>query len=141
LALVKVVAAVRLQSRTSRDVCVAPRLVRVNAPSHVVSFALVNARIRTGDPRRPLADAVAVSGGILVLVGSSAEVRKFVGAGARLVDVKGAMIRAEPVDAVLRRGAVASFVVVAPEASETERFRIFMGEVVLDVLEDWRTTI
>jgi hypothetical protein len=113
----------------------------VNAPSHVVSFALVNARIRTGDPRRPLADAVAVSGGILVLVGSSAEVRKFVGAGARLVDVKGAMIRAEPVDAVLRRGAVASFVVVAPEASETERFRIFMGEVVLDVLEDWRTTI
>jgi hypothetical protein len=106
----------------------------VNAPSHVVSFALVNARIRTGDPRRPLADAVAVSGGILVLVGSSAEVRKLVNAETRVVDVKGAAIRAEPADVVLRRGAVASFVVLSTEAPGAECFRMIAGEIVFDEL-------
>ncbi len=36
----------------------------------------VNARIRTGDPRRPWADAMLVREGRVVAIGSSAELRK-----------------------------------------------------------------
>jgi predicted amidohydrolase YtcJ len=60
-----------------------------------VSLAVVNARVWTGDPRRPWADAVAVRGDRLAAVGSSAEIRKLAGSGAdgaRVVDAKGAMV-------------------------------------------------
>ena len=39
-------------------------------------LAIVNARVWTGDPRRPWADAVLVHGETLAAVGSSAEIRK-----------------------------------------------------------------
>ncbi len=106
----------------------------MSASSHIVSLAFVNARIRTGDARRPHADAVAVSGRILALVGSSAEIRKLAGAGARIVDVKGAAICAHPRELVLQRGGAASFVVLAPDSSATERFRMLDGEIVFDIL-------
>jgi hypothetical protein len=54
-----------------------------------VSLAVVNARVWTGNPRRPWADAVAVRGDRLAAVGSSAEVRKLAGPGARVVDAAG----------------------------------------------------
>ena len=58
-----------------------------------VSLAVVNARVWTGDPRRPWADAIAVRGERIVLVGSSAAVRKLVPAsGARVVDAHGQML-------------------------------------------------
>ena len=57
-----------------------------------VSLAVVNARVWTGDPRRPWADAVAVGGDRIAAVGSSAEVRKLAPAGARVVDARGAMV-------------------------------------------------
>ena len=97
-----------------------------------VSLALVNGRIRTGDVRRPVADAVAIDGARLVLVGSSAEVRKLAGAGARVVDLRGATVRPVPDDAVLRRGEAASLVVLDGEARELLRLRD--GDVVLDQL-------
>jgi len=56
-----------------------------------VSLAVVNARVWTGDQRRPWADAVAVSGDSLAAVGSSAEIRKLAG-DARIVDANGQMI-------------------------------------------------
>ncbi|MCC7054151.1 MAG: hypothetical protein IT355_12875 [Gemmatimonadaceae bacterium] len=97
-----------------------------------VTLALVNGRIRTGDPRRPVADAIAVDGARLALVGSSAEVRKLAGPAARVVDLRGAMLRAVPPDAVLRRGEVASVTVTAPDAREL--FRMVNGVIELDVL-------
>jgi predicted amidohydrolase YtcJ len=57
-----------------------------------VTLALVNARAWTGDPRRPWADAIAVSGDRIAVVGSSAEVRKLAGRAARIVDVRGMML-------------------------------------------------
>ena len=52
---------------------------------------IVNARVRTGDPGRPWADAIAIEDGRVALVASSAEVMK-VAAGARVIDAKGATI-------------------------------------------------
>ncbi len=56
-----------------------------------VNIVIVNARVWTGDARRPWADAVAVEGDRIKAVGSSAEVMKLA-AGARVIDAKGAMI-------------------------------------------------
>jgi len=59
--------------------------------SMAISFVIVNARVWTGDPRRPWADAIAVEGDRIAAVGSSAEIRKLAGA-ARVIDAKGAMV-------------------------------------------------
>ncbi|MBA3891247.1 MAG: amidohydrolase [Gemmatimonadaceae bacterium] len=59
-------------------------------PDHAI--AVVNARIWTGDPRRPWADALLATGDRLALVGSSAEVRKAAGAHARIVDAAGGFV-------------------------------------------------
>jgi predicted amidohydrolase YtcJ len=67
---------------------------RMSTPAEPVSLAVVNARVWTGDPRRPWADAVAVRGERLAAVGSSAEVRKLAAgdARARVIDAGGAML-------------------------------------------------
>lgn len=62
------------------------------AQTAVISLAIVNARVWTGDARHPWADAVAVDGARIAAVGSSAEVRKLAGAGTRLIDAHGAMV-------------------------------------------------
>jgi predicted amidohydrolase YtcJ len=62
------------------------------APRPPVTLAVVNARVWTGDPRRPWADGVAVRGDRLAAVGSSAEIRKLASGGARVVDARGAML-------------------------------------------------
>jgi len=62
------------------------------AQTAVISLAIVNARVWTGDARRPWADAVAVDGAHIAAVGSSAEVRKLAGSGARIIDAHGAMV-------------------------------------------------
>lgn len=59
--------------------------------SMAISFVIVNARVWTGDPRRPWADAIAIEGDRIAAVGSSAEIRKLAGA-ARVIDAKGAMV-------------------------------------------------
>ncbi|MCL4213266.1 MAG: amidohydrolase [Gemmatimonadales bacterium] len=59
--------------------------------SMAVSFVIVNARVWTGDPRRPWADAIAIEGDRIAAVGSSAEIRKLAGT-ARVIDAKGAMV-------------------------------------------------
>ena len=61
-------------------------------PQAPVSLAIVNARVWTGDPRRPWADAVAVRGDRIAAVGSSAEVRKMAIASTRVIDAKGQML-------------------------------------------------
>jgi predicted amidohydrolase YtcJ len=56
------------------------------------TLAVVNARIWTGDSRRPWADALAASGDRLIVVGSSAEVRKLATASTTVVDAHGMML-------------------------------------------------
>lgn len=61
------------------------------AVAMAVNLVIVNARIWTGDARRPWADAIAVEGDRITAVGSSAEVMKRA-AGARVIDARGAMV-------------------------------------------------
>jgi predicted amidohydrolase YtcJ len=69
------------------------------APAPVPALAIVNARVWTGDRRRPWADAVLVRGDRIEAVGSSAEVRKRVNAGVRLLDAHGMMVTPGFIDA------------------------------------------
>ena len=62
------------------------------SPSSAPTLAIVNARVWTGDPRRPWADAVAIAGDEIAAVGSSAEVRKLARAGTRVIDGAGRMV-------------------------------------------------
>ncbi|MBX6331295.1 MAG: amidohydrolase [Gemmatimonadaceae bacterium] len=57
-----------------------------------VTLAIVNARVWTGDPRRPWADAVAAQGDRIAAVGSSAAVKKMIGPATRVIDARGAMV-------------------------------------------------
>ena len=61
-------------------------------PDASITLAVVNARAWTGDPRRPWADGIAVSGERIAAVGSSAEIRKRAGSGARVIDARGMML-------------------------------------------------
>jgi hypothetical protein len=58
----------------------------------MVDFALLNGKIWTGDPGRPWAEAVAVRGDKIIAVGATAEIRKLVTAGAKAVDLGGALV-------------------------------------------------
>lgn len=97
----------------------------------MITLVLVNGRVRTNDPRRPVADALAITGSVLALVGSSAEVRKLATGGARVVDLRRASVLPLPAEAVLRRGAPASFVVMAPPPEAQEMMRVVNGAVVV----------
>ena len=68
------------------------------APAPVSALAIVNARVWTGDARRPWADAVFIRGERIEAVGSSAEVRKLAGE-ARTVDARGMMLTPGFIDA------------------------------------------
>lgn len=59
-----------------------------------VTLVVVNARVWTGAPRRPWADALVVRGDRLALVGGSAEARKLALAApdARVVDARGRLL-------------------------------------------------
>jgi predicted amidohydrolase YtcJ len=67
--------------------------------SPVITLAIVNARVWTGDSARPWADAIAIAGDTIAAVGSSAEVRKRLPASARLIDAKGGMVTPGFIDA------------------------------------------
>jgi predicted amidohydrolase YtcJ len=55
-------------------------------------LAIVNARIRTMDPARPLAEAAAVIHGRITALGTNAEIRKLVGSRTRLIDACGRLV-------------------------------------------------
>ena len=57
-----------------------------------LTLAVVNARVWTGDPRRPWADAIAVDGDRITLVGTSAEVKKLAAPSTRVIDAAGMMV-------------------------------------------------
>jgi predicted amidohydrolase YtcJ len=69
------------------------------APPPVSALAIVNARIWTGDARRPWSDALLVRGERIEAVGSSAEVKKRAGITVKTVDAKGMMVTPGFIDA------------------------------------------
>ncbi|MEX2180200.1 MAG: amidohydrolase [Gemmatimonadaceae bacterium] len=56
------------------------------------TLAVVNARVWTGDPRRPWADALIATGDRITAVGSSAEVAKLTRPATRVIDAGGRML-------------------------------------------------
>jgi hypothetical protein len=75
-------------------------------------LAIVNARVWTGDSRRPWADALFLRAGRIEAVGSSAEVRKRSGAATRVIDARRLMIVHPRENGVLARGAPADLLLV-----------------------------
>ena len=57
-----------------------------------ISLAIVNARVWTGDAKRPWAEAVAVRGDKIASVGSSAAIRKLADKNTRIVDAHGGLV-------------------------------------------------
>src|SRR6185369_11049071 len=67
-------------------------LATIAAAASDVTIAVVNARIWTGDARRPWAEAVAASGDRILAVGSNVEIGALSGASTRVVDGRGGML-------------------------------------------------
>jgi predicted amidohydrolase YtcJ len=67
----------------------APKAASTSAP---VTLAIINARVWTGNPAQPWAEAVAVTGERIAIVGTSAEVKAQTPASARTIDAKGALV-------------------------------------------------
>ena len=77
-----------------------------------VPLAIVNARVWTGDPRRPWADALFLRAGRIESLGASAEVKKRAGAATKLIDARGLVIVHPREDGVLARGGPADLLLV-----------------------------
>jgi predicted amidohydrolase YtcJ len=75
--------------------CGAPRAPKAES---VVTLALYNGDVRTMDPERPRATALAIAGERIVAVGSDAEIRKLAGS-ARAVDLGGKTVTPGLIDA------------------------------------------
>ena len=89
-----------------------------------VTLAVVNARVWTGDPRRPWADALVARGDRLAFVGSAAEARKLTrdAPGAEVVDAGGRYVAASP-PGVLRAGGPSAFTYLEHDPSRTDAAR------------------
>lgn len=80
-------------ARTLAAVTIAYTLAACGGPkSSPVTLAVVNARIWTGNPQRPWAEAIAVRGDRIAAVGSSAEIQKMVPKDAQLINAHGQML-------------------------------------------------
>ena len=55
-------------------------------------LVLLNARVYTVDAAQPWAEAVAVTGDSIVAVGATADIRRYAGEGARVLDLGGAFV-------------------------------------------------
>ncbi|HEX8434070.1 amidohydrolase [Archangium sp.] len=71
---------------------VAPRATPAPDMGEPATLVIRNARVWTGNPRQPWAEAVAARGERLLAVGSNAEVERYLGAGTRVIDAKGQML-------------------------------------------------
>jgi predicted amidohydrolase YtcJ len=64
----------------------------MHAPAPAADLTVINARIWTGNPVRPWAQALAVKGDRIVAVGSGAEVAKLTGAATQVIDAQGQFV-------------------------------------------------
>lgn len=60
-----------------------------SATDHAADLVVRNAKIHTGDPRRPQAEAIAVRDGVITVVGDDKDVAGQVGAATKVVDALG----------------------------------------------------
>jgi len=65
---------------------------RTGAPAVWADLLIVNARIWTGVPERPLAEAVAIAGGRVAAIGTTAELMVWRGPSTRVIDAAGARV-------------------------------------------------
>ena len=61
-------------------------------PARVATLVLTNGKVVTVDSTKPEAQAVAVAGDRILAVGSSAEIRRWVGPGTKVIDLQGALV-------------------------------------------------
>jgi len=104
-------------------------------------LAIVNARVWTNDPARRWADAVLVRDGLVLAVGSSAELRKRAGTGTTTIDAHGWLVLPTDPEESIRAGAPAGLVIVdrassgePPRAADRDAvvFELAQGRIVLD---------
>jgi len=62
-------------------------------------LALVNGKIFTANAKMPFAQSIAVKGGKILAVGTSAEIKKFIGPSTKVLDVKGKLVIPGLIDA------------------------------------------
>jgi predicted amidohydrolase YtcJ len=105
------------------------------------ALALVNARVWTNDPRRPWADALLLREGLVVAVGSSAELRKRAGTATAIVDARGWLVLPTRAGDALVAGAPATLLIAdraasaeppSPADEDAVVFALVEGRIVLD---------
>lgn len=110
-------------------------------PASPPALAIVNARVWTNDPRRRWADALLVREGLVVAVGSSAELRKRAGAAAAIVDARGWLVLPTRAGDALVAGAPATLLIAdraasaeppSPADEDAVVFALADGRIVLD---------
>jgi predicted amidohydrolase YtcJ len=105
-------------------------------------LAIVNARVWTGDERRPWADAVLVRGARIAGVGSSAEIRKRAGSTATIIDARAMMVLPQASEGRIAAGFPASLIVVEraldapPLSPRTEEIVLALDEGTVTVDRD-----
>jgi predicted amidohydrolase YtcJ len=107
--------------------------IALQPTSAPLALAIVNARIRTGDSRRPWADALFLRAGRIEAVGSSAEIRKRLDAATRVIDARGMMVLPLHGDSMLSRGAPADLIVVDRPVDEGLVHATNDAEIVLTI--------
>lgn len=114
----------------------------IDAGSADRTLAIVNARVWTGDERRPWADAVLVRGARIAGVGSSAEIRKRAGSAATIVDARAMMVLPHAAEGRIAAGFPASLIVVERATDDsavsprTEEIVLALDEGVVTVDRD-----
>jgi hypothetical protein len=101
--------------------------------SRPVSLLIVNARVRTGDPRRPWADAVSVREGRVDALGRSAELRKRL-PHAVIVDAHGMTVLPGTAGGAIIRGALADLVLIESPPNELEAPTVDHTTIVLQLV-------
>lgn len=64
----------------------------INAQKLMADLAIINASVRTMDPAKPQAQAVAVSGNKIVAVGTNSEIKRLIGSQTKLIDARGRLV-------------------------------------------------
>ena len=76
-----------------------PAAAQPPATAAAVTLVIVNARVWTGNPAQPWAEAIAIASERLALVGTTAVVRAAAPTSARVIDAKGALVTPGFIDA------------------------------------------
>lgn len=58
-----------------------------SSPSQIVTLILFNSKLWTGNPHHPIAEAAAVSGDMIIKIGSTDEIMKFANPSTQTIDV------------------------------------------------------